>query len=472
MKGRLKEYWNKLPEFLQNPDPNIYRSNNYVYADFETTNLDKGSPRNPANSIVCAVWITGKDHPSNNTGSPVLKIKWGSEYELGELVRDIEQSDWFAAHNSKFEFGWLKRCGLDIDRTLSYCSQVGEYVLAGNRQFGQMASLDKCLARRGIPTKDSLVSRLMKSGVCPSEMPRSWLEKYGKRDVLSGHKLMLKQRREIFQEGLQKSFFTHMIFTPVLGEIEGRGMCLDEDRVRTVHSTFQAELREYDRELDEITGGINTGSTKQMAEFLYNVMKFPIPKDHRGKELRNKPTEDWPDGIPHTNQDAIAKLKGKNKEQKRFLEIVAKRNKLKQSMSKSLDKFLECVENEEDNILYANLNQTRTLTHRLSSTGTKYKAQFQNFDRRFKPLFKARNPGWLVAEADEGQLEYRVAVYLGQDEAGLYDITHGVDAHGFTASIIFKEKWEACGGDRNTPQGKKIRTASKADTFKPLMLAA
>ena len=83
-------------------------------------------------------------------------------------------------------------------------------------------------------------------------------------------------------------------------------------------------------------------------------------------------------------------------------------------------------------------------------------------------MFSARNEGWLVGEVDEAQLEYRAAVFLGRDERGLYDIIHGVDAHGFTASIIFKEDWEACGGDKSTVVGKEVRRKSKSHTFKPL----
>jgi len=111
--------------------------------------------------------------------------------------------------------------------------------------------------------------------------------------------------------------------------------------------------------------------------------------------------------------------------------------------------------------------QTLTQTHRLSSSGKEYKAQFQNFARIFKPLFSARNEGWLFGEADEASLEYRVAVALAQDKAGIYDITHGIDAHSFTAGIIFEEEWEACGADKSISACKPIRTAAKEFTFKP-----
>lgn len=462
----IDELWEQLPDFVRNPNPNVYRSNNYVYVDFETSNIDKGSPYNQENRTVLAVWICGTDHPNNSGSRPELHYRWGNEFELGRLVEDIERADYFVAHNSKFEYGWLKRCGLDISKTLAYCTQIGEYCIAGNRPW--RFSLDASLDRWGMNGKESHVSKLMKLGICPSEMPKKWLLKYGKMDVLQGHELFVSQRQKIYKEGLHKTFLTHNLFTPVLTDIEPRGMHLDEDRVKAVHQKFAMRLRELEVRLNKITGGINTRSGKQLANFLFKEMKFKIPKDHRGKDLVNKPTDDWPDGCPKTDKDTLLRLVGKNKKQREFLEIVTEYNNIKSTMSKTLDKFHSCVTEMEDNILLAKFNQTRTQTHRLSSSGLHYKVQLQNQDNRFKPIFSPRNEGWFIGEADEAQLEYRVAVYLGQDEAGKSDIENKVDAHGFTASIIFKEEWEACGGDKSTPEGKECRRLSKAHTFLPL----
>ena len=462
----IQSLWDKLPSFIQNPDPLIYKSNNYVYLDYETTNIDNGSPYNEHNSIVLAVWIIGSGHPRANNAKPTLFYQWGNEFELGRLVKDIERADFFVAHNSKFETGWIRRCGLNVSKTLGYCTQIGEYVLAGNRRW--RFSLNESLSRWGLGAKEGLVGTLMKLGICPSTIPRNWLLKYGKQDVLQGHKLFIKQRRKLFKEGLHKTALTHNLFVPVLADIEPVGMHLDADRVKKVYYQFSVQLRELEAQVNKLTGGINTGSPKQLAKFLYIDMGFAIPKDHRGKELRNKPSDDWPDGVPKTNADTLEKLKGRTKKQKQFLELVSKYNKIKTTMSKTLDKFYACVTETDNHILLAKFNQTRTQTHRLSSSGLHYKVQFQNLDNRFKPIFSPREEGWFIGEADAAQLEYRVAVYQGQDEAGMYDIAHGVDAHGFTASVIFKEEWEACGCDRTTPEGKEIRRMAKSRTFRPL----
>ena len=455
-----------MPDFIKEPDPHIYRSNNYVYIDFETSNVDYGNPYDETNTIVLACWILGSDHPNNPTGRTLLKYQWGNEFDMGGLVRDIESADYFVAHNTKFEYGWLARCGLDNSRTLAYCTQIGEYCLAGNRR--RPFNLDESLTRWNIQNKEQGVSRLLKLGVCPTQIPPKWLLKYGKRDTTSGHTLFIQQRRKITKEGLLKTFLTHNLFTPVLVAIEPYGMHLDEHRVRMVYSRFATRQRELQARMDKFTGGINTKSNPQLADFLYRKLRFAVPRDHRGNPLVGKPNKLWPEGCPQVNKAALAKLRATNKKQREFLELLGELNDILSIMSKTLDKFLACVEDTEDHVLLAQFNQTVTQTHRLSSTGRHYAIQLQNQDNRFKPLYSPRFEGWYIGEADQAQLEYRVAVQLGDDEAGRADIANKVDAHGFTASIIFREVWKACGGDKNTAEGKECRRLSKPHTFKPL----
>ena len=128
--------------------------------------------------------------------------------------------------------------------------------------------------------------------------------------------------------------------------------------------------------------------------------------------LAELPRGQWFD-IRMRNEDAskaLEQIRDHLKQQKEFLELVTEYNNIETTMSKTLDKFYACVSETEDDILLAKFNQTRTQTHRLSSSGLHYKVQLQNQDNRFKPIFSPRNEGWYIGEADEGQLEYRVAV--------------------------------------------------------------
>lgn len=418
------------------------------------------------------VWEYGKDHPDYDGG--LTHYCWGSEYKQEVLVTACERAEFVVAHNSKFELGWLRRCGVDTNNILLYCTQIGEYVRAGNRK--RKLSLDASLKRYGLEGKLSVVSRLLSLGMCPSKIPSSWLLKYGIQDVKQGHKLFKLQRELLDNRGLLPTQFTRCIFTNPLESMERVGMHLDKDRVQVVYKKYNDELFTLQQEMDKLSGGINTRSNVQKAHFLYNILKFPVPKDFRGNEIKGAPPKNpnslsgqyFPEGVPTTNSDYTGKFKARTQKQKRFLELLSKINKIKSAQSKTLNPFLSCITETEDNILYASFNQTITQTHRLSSSGKHYGVQFQNFPRIFKPLFSARYEGWEIAEADEAQLEYRIAVFLAQDKAGKHDILNGVDSHGYTASIIFEEEWQECGGDKNTPLGKRVRTDAKEHTFKPL----
>lgn len=448
--GKMSQLVAKLPSFLTSPQPDLYYKRDYVVLDFETTNLDHGSPYNEDNKLVLACWTVVKD------GKITHKEQFGTEFDMSELVADCECAEFIVAHNAKFELGWLHRCGYDVGSRPVWCTQVVEHVISGNRQW--RTSLDECCIRRGWTKKDDLVSRLIKGGVCCSQIPRKWLLRYCHIDVDLCHHLFLHQLEYVFKHGLQNVTYCRLLTTPVLADIERYGMQMDAERVNFLYERTSEKLRELDNRFAELTGGINPNSGPQMAEYLYETLKFPIPKDYRGEPMMTAT------GRPKTNSDAINALKPKSKKQLQFLELYKEIAKTSDLLSKYLRKMHDCCE-EKGGLLRASLNQTRTQTHRLSSTGQNYKIQFQNVQRELKGVFKARHEGWLIGEVDYSQLEYRTAVDMAGDKAGLEDILNGVDAHGFTASIMFDD-WADESLEKR--ERKALRTAAKPDTFKPL----
>lgn len=456
------ELWRKLPTHLTHPDPEIFLSENYLTLDLETTNEDKGDPANQANSIVSAGWLVSR--PGEEA---VYHTRRADQFHLPELVAAVEAADFVVAHVAKFEAGWLARCGVDVRGLLFYDTAIGDYVLSGNRTGDRWAgrpwllSLHDCLKRYGLPShKKDIASQMIRNGTLTEEIPKHWLAEYLKSDVIMTDKLFRRQRDELVAEGLLPVHLTRCLSVPTLAMMEPRGFCLDPDRVRWVGREMKMRLDAEEKELEEITGGINLRSPPQKRDYLYSTLKFPVPKKANGQPMVTKKT-----GLPSTDEKALDALVPKTQKQQQFVDGLRKFNKVNSAWSKYLNKFVACVETEEEPILYCSFNQTKTSTHRTSSTGKKYAAQFQNFDNRFKPVFCAREPGWSVGEADYAQLEYRVAVFLGDDANGRRDIAQKVDAHGFTASIIFEEAW---GGDLSPFERKGYRTKSKAHTFKPL----
>lgn len=374
---------------------------------------------------------------------------YGGEFELERLVEACISADFIVAHNAKFELQWLERCGVDIGNVVVFDTMLSEYVLGGNRWVGQKLGLEAIARRRGMGGKGAIVSKLIKAGVCPSEIPRAWLIKYCENDVFLTHRLFVRQREELVERGLLPVVYTRCLLTPVLADIEKNGMYLDPERVGTACTDAERELFELNVKLHNITGGINTNSGIQLAKFLYEDMKFKEPTDYKGKAIRTET------GRPKTDTDTIASLRPTNKKQREFIEVYSRHREVSNELTKYLRKWKECCDGD-GGLLTAYFNQHMTQTHRLSSSGSKYKTQFQNFPRAYKPFFTAPTDGWVVGECDGSQLEFRVAVHLGRDPVGLYDIEHSVDIHAFTAQTLTE-------AGEPTP-----RQEAKAHTFKPL----
>lgn len=436
-----------LPHWLTNPDPTIFLSNNYLVLDFETSNKDYGDPRNPDNFLVMSCYSVGPDHPQYNGKSKVI---WGNQFRQEQLLEAIELADFIVAQNTKFELQWLTRCGLKLHRVLPYDTLLGKYVKDGNRI--RPRDLNSIAADYGLGAKVSSVERMIHGGICPSEIPRSMLQRYCAQDVALTEQVFLRQREDLYSSGLLPVTFTRNIFTPVLSDIEMNGMQLDNELVLDYFNEFSRVHAEVLRELDTFAEGINWNSPTQVARFVYGELGFS-ELTHNGLPIRNKATKQFPDGLPKTDKATLLSLKATNNTQRRFTKLFAKNSKLEKSIGTYLTLFKKAVE-ENDGRLLGKFNQAVTQTHRLSSS----KPNFQNFDRNFKQLFtsRRREDGWLIGERDAAQLEFRVAGYLGNDERVKQDIINNEDVHAYTRDVLI-----AAGEPTD-------RTGAKSRTFKPL----
>ncbi len=427
-----------LPQFVREPDPNIYLEDSYVVVDFETTNKEHGSALEFSNSLLLACWSVS---PIGN--GRAYRYCWADEFQQYELIQDIRAANFVVAHHAKFELGWLRRCGIDLRKVLTFDTMIGEKVIAGNRKLP--LSLDATAARRGLGGKASTVSSLIKAGVCPSQIPQSALREYCEQDVALTEQIFLQQRTELQELGLLPVAYSRNLVTPVLADIEFNGMTLDATRVTETFSDYAQKYASLAKELQAAAGGINPKSPKQMREFLYGTLKFTEPTDYKGRPLLTA------GGELKADKATIASLKAVTPEQKEFQRIAVELAKLKVPLQNLKKMDAICKENPSDPRVFATFNQTVTATDRLSSTGRNGGFQFHNFDRAFKPLFRSRSPGRIVCEADAPQLEFRFAAFLGNDAQAIRDILEGVDIHANTAAVFGIS-----------------RQAAKARTFAPL----
>ena len=457
------------PSWLHQQSSSVYLGDNYLVLDFECVAADGryGSAIDARNQLLLACWsFRGQRHSC-----------WGGEFEQRELVEAIGRASFLVGHNIKYELGWLHRMGVDISRLLVFDTQVAEYVLLGNLASGDVKrglrpksiSLDACCARRHWRRKDPVVDTWIKNGITVDQIPAAWLGRRCATDVESTEELFLQQRTTLASTGRLNVLFARCLLTNVLADIESKGMHLDAERVRAVHAEYLERYKALSAEIDTFSGGINWRSPNQASRFLYDSLGFRELVDRRGNPKRTKT------GKRSASAKTLEKLVANTDRQRAFLKLRAEIGKVNAALTKNLNYFKAIVDDPSTgNVFYAQLNQTRTATHRLSSTGIPCAAgsvQFQNLPRGFKRLFSARKPGWVIAEADSAQLEFRVAAYLGNDAQAKADISDvNWDAHVTSAAAMagigYDELYAAY--KRDDKGAAEKRQAAKPETFKPL----
>lgn len=432
-------------------DFNIYKSSSYVVMDFETTTLDKGSALNSENDTLLACWIVVRD------GRITKNHSAGGATEHWALLEDIKRADFIVAHNAKFELSWLARSGLLISDKPVFCTMLAEKVLAGNRPW--LLSLNACAERYGLGGKESLVDSYIKKGVDTTSIPLSWLTKYCHMDVALTHELFKVQIELLIKAGQLGVAHTRFLTTIALADIETKGLSLDKKAVIAEYEAQEMELELLTQDLESITGGANLKSRTQMAKIIYSELGFKELVDRKGRPVRGAVTKQFPDGHPKTNKETLLALKATNNKQRKFLETYQQFNAVSAALSKTLKPFKECVEG--DGVLHFAFNQHVAATHRLSSTGKKYKVQGQNIPRKYKRFLQTRDQeNFYIGDVDFAKLEFNVAAFLTQDPIAMEDVISDFDVHKYTAMVL--------NGIDIEEVTKAQRTAAKSDTFGPL----
>lgn len=445
-----------LPWFLLVDNPaDIYLNNNFLVMDFETDSENNGSALHEDNDLVLSCWqIVAPDGRALKT-----QHTWGGIYEQAELLADVASVAFVVAHNAKFEAQWLKRCGAELRDILFYDTMLAEWVIHGNRQGkGFSKSLASVARRYKVAAKKDIVSALISMGVSPRDIHPAWLLEYCHGDVESTKQAFFEQCKVLNERNQWHLVHTRNLTCAVLADIEFEGLNLDAERVEEEFRKVAHDLQTLGDELAVMTGGINLGSPKQLAVYLYDVLGFKEPVDYKGNVIKTNK------GARSTNSKLLADLKVETEEQRKFFDLYKRYNKAASLLEKNLDYFKLTCEQKGAKFL-GQYKQGAVQTHRLASSGipTMFvgrkqpkSVQLQNIPREYKRLFWAGDDDYEVAEFDGSQLEFRVAVDMGKDKVGLAEIENGVDIHSFTAKVLT---------DAGEPTS---RQEAKAKTFRPL----
>jgi hypothetical protein len=491
-----------------------------VVWDIETPSLDSGGP------TLCVGWQHG--HASD--------CHWGNMLETaGPFLDRLQPGQLLVAHNMKFEAGSLMSRGIDPYEFVWWDTMLGEWVLLANNPRGLSIGLDESAQRYGCEAKDPEVDALIRAGRV-LEVPQDKLMARNRKDVADTATIFQRQLERMTEEQVRLTICRSMKALE-LAHIERRGMGLDREGVAREVARNAAEIREHEEALREITKGANPRSVNEMAPVLYGLWPMPNGKpfpeddkynwtpgcactdlagtpvrrkankhqcpscgaeDIRGsliieplgfkepKDSRGKGSKAWPDGKPSIAKETMEQLAARARTPRQKLwanhylalcEAISERDK-------NLRYFAEVCE-KGDGVVYAELNQGRAATHRLTCTAKPddhydYGCQLQNVPRHLKGLLVPKHADYRAASVDQSQAEFRGAIFLTDDQQGREDITNpNFDAHIQTLTVMlngpenFETNYAALfkrykAGDKEVALQRADNKLCKGHTFAPL----
>ena len=213
----------------------------------------------------------------------------------------------------------------------------------------------------------------------------------------------------------------------VLADMEYRGFRLNSDELLKIGIKLDKRIIELTDEIHILAGdsSLNINSPKQLGPILFEKLALkPVKKTKTGYA---------------TGAEVLEELEGQHP----IISLILEYRHLTKLKSTYIEGLIE-VRNPSTGKIHSNLNQTVTLTGRLSST----EPNLQNIPVRMeigKEIRKAFIPSdndHVLLDADYSQIELRILAHITGDDKMRYAFTKEEDIHTRTASQVFGIPYE------------------------------
>lgn len=371
--------------------------------DVETSTYSKGNLHDSRNDLVCYSWATDVSPLSILVKNDATLWDALSSYDLSQLLTFF---DLVVGFNFKFDYGWVKKYGVDFTGVKLWDVQIAEFILSYQRN--RFPSLNDTCIRYGIPTKLDVVKvEYWDKGIQTRDIPWPILREYAAHDAAvtlqcynAQIKLMSPGQIRLCQLMCQDLV--------ILQEMENNGITLDVEMCAVRGKETEEEIESLKKQLQQFYPNvpINFGSNDDLSAFLYGGTVEEIIRVHDGfykTGLRAGQPKLKKQEIVHTlprlfeplrgsemkkegnfsvDEGTLRKLKGKHKHLIDSLLRLSKLEKLNGTYFQGLPKLIETMHWPAGK-LHGQLNQTTAQTGRLSSS----KPNTQNFASDLQDVF-------------------------------------------------------------------------------------
>ena len=369
-----------------------------LFADVETTTLNKGHPFNPNNFLVSYAYRIDSDSGFKYYSDPDF---------LGPIRGRLELLSCYVNFACKFDLHWFRNHGISLPLTCKiWDCQLAEFVL--NNQKGAYGSLNDALATYGLESKSDKVKEYWDAGVSTEKIPVPILEEYNVRDVAQTQSLYHMQQA-VMSEKQKALVYALGEDLRTLAEAEYNGIKWDSDGANKKLTTLSEKITAINTTLSTYLPVISHGKFNWDSgdclsaliyggtlEFLYSVpepsvyksgpskgqsyvknrwftevVSFPSRfKPLEGTELKKtKGVEGVRTRFYAVDDPTLAQLKTRKGTDKDLIQLLRERSKLLKvaEMIESINKKRTEL-NWQDDLLHAQFNQNVAITGRLSSS--------------------------------------------------------------------------------------------------------
>lgn len=313
---------------------------------------------------------------------------------VSEIQEVIDEASLLVAHNTKFELLWLRKLGVDVSKKKLWCTQVGEYVHNGQDRRLRV-SLAETAKRRGLPAKHDKVKEFWDAGYETDEVPLDILVPYCEHDTWLSLEICKQQIEEMRTNKQLKLARMEMELVRLLADIEWNGMLINVDQCEDfseqyadMYIALEQDLHDFViemfPELENIP--VNLNSDQQLSvllfggEFIYEGRvagkrpgttkkgKVSLPLSGMGLTPKAK-TETKKKGIFQVDVAQLTQLKTRSKKVRWFISSVMELSKIDKMKGTYFDGLLR---QHIDGVVHQSLNQTVTVTGRLSCSKPKH----------------------------------------------------------------------------------------------------
>ncbi|HKL42629.1 MAG TPA: DNA polymerase I [Clostridia bacterium] len=341
-------------------------------------------------------------------------------------LKEIFENEEIIKYGYEMKLDYLILLRYDIDlKGIGFDSFIAKYLIEPSTKHYYLSNSVMEHFSISIINEDELLGKGAKRKEF-SEIDKSELKKYSLDYSYYALKLKDKLSKRLEEAG-ELDLFTE-IEMPLIGtlaRIEFKGFNIDQEYLKELDIVLTEKLANLTEEIYELSGEkFNINSPKQLGVILFEKLELPVIKKTKTGYS--------------TAHSVLEKLENKHE----IIPLIMEYRTYQKLKSTYIDGLFDVI-NQKSKRIHTSLNQTVTVTGRLSSSNP----NLQNipvrlpFGRKVRKVF-IPSEGNILLGADYSQIELRILAHMSKDEKLLHAYKNKIDIHRLTASQVFNVELE------------------------------